>query len=187
MESESMKLFKSSVIAFGTISLIFLGACGGTGESASNKTEAAKTETATTTTAENTAKTETTKTEKPEKDHNHEGDHSHEHKEGEHSHGGQVVESGQYHLELVAKKESDGMHMDFFLEKGEKHEAINNAKVTADVQLPDGTQKTVDLKYKPEGKHYFALLPGTASGQYQVRVNIDVAGEKVNGRFKFNN
>ncbi len=33
--------------------------------------------------------------------------------------------------------------------------------------------------------YYTALLSGKASGQYQVKVNADIKGEKVNGRFTF--
>jgi len=72
------------------------------------------------------------------------------------------------------------------LQKGDNHEAIPNAKVTAQIQLPDGTQKTLDMKYDAEGKHYTVLLPGTAPGQYQVKMSADVNAEKVNGRFSFN-
>lgn len=100
--------------------------------------------------------------------------------------GGQVVESGAYHLELVPEQEETGTHLDFYLQKGDNHEAIPNAKVTAQVQLPDGSQKTLDLPYDSEGKHYAALLPGKASGQYQVKVTSDIKGEKVDGRFSFN-
>ena len=102
------------------------------------------------------------------------------------SHGGQVVETGTYHLEFVPEKEANGTHMDFYLQKGENHEAIPNAKVTAQVQLPDGTQKSFNLKYDTEGKHYTALLPVNATGQYQVKVTSNINGQKVDGRFKFN-
>ncbi|MBE9016984.1 hypothetical protein C7Y66_21815 [Chroococcidiopsis sp. CCALA 051] len=99
--------------------------------------------------------------------------------------GGQVVESGAYHLELVPVKEDKGMHLDFYLQRGDNHEAIPNAKVTAQIQMPDGTQKTLPLKYDSKGKHYAALLASKASGQYQVKVTADIKGEKVNGRFSF--
>ncbi len=99
--------------------------------------------------------------------------------------GGQVVESGKYHLEFVPEPEANGTHMDFFLQRGNNHQAIPNAKVTAQVQMPDGTQKTLPLKYDTKGKHYTALLAGKASGQYQVKINADIKGEKVNGRFSF--
>lgn len=99
--------------------------------------------------------------------------------------GGQVVESGAYHLELVPEQEAKGTHLDFYLQRGDNHEAIPNAKVTAQVQMPDGTQKTLPLKYDAEGKHYAVLLTGNASGQYQVKVTADIKGEKVNGRFSF--
>jgi hypothetical protein len=57
--------------------------------------------------------------------------------------GGQVVESGKYHLELVPEKEGNSTHLDFYLLQGDKHEIMPNAKVTADIQLPDGKLKTV--------------------------------------------
>ncbi|MGL4621559.1 hypothetical protein [Chroococcidiopsis sp.] len=99
--------------------------------------------------------------------------------------GGQVVESGAYHLELVPVKENKGTHLDFYLQRGDNHAAIPNAKVTAQIQMPDGTQKTLPLKYDSKGKHYAALLASNASGQYQVKVTADIKGEKVNGRFSF--
>ena len=99
--------------------------------------------------------------------------------------GGQVVESGPYHLELVTEAEAKGTHLDLYLQRGDNHEAIPNAKVTAQVQLPDGTQKTLPLSYDAEGKHYTALLPGNVAGQHQVKISSDVGGEKVDGRFSF--
>lgn len=99
--------------------------------------------------------------------------------------GGQVVEVGAYHLELVAAPEASGTHLDLFLQKGDTHEAIQGAMVTAQVQLPDGSQKEVDFEYDAEGKHYTAMLSEAASGEYKVAVLTDINGEKVNGRFNF--
>lgn len=99
--------------------------------------------------------------------------------------GGQVVEAGPYHLELVPEKGEKGTHLDLYLQRGDNHEAIPNAKVTAQVQSPDGTQKNLNFKYDPSGKHYTTLLPGKATGQYQMKVTADIKGEKVNGRFSF--
>lgn len=101
------------------------------------------------------------------------------------SQGGQVVESGPYHLELVTLKEESGVHLDFYLQKGDTHEAIPDATVTGQVQLPDGSQQSVDFEYDATDKHYTAILPATASGDYQVAVLTDINGEKVNGRFNF--
>ena len=99
--------------------------------------------------------------------------------------GGQVVEVGEYHLELVPEVEAEGTHMDLYLQKGDSHEAIPDAQVTAQVDLPDGTQQSLDMKYDAEGKHYTALLPSSAAGEYKVAVLSDINGEKVNGRFSF--
>ena len=102
------------------------------------------------------------------------------------SQGGQVIESGPYHLELVALPEAGGIHLDFFLQTGDNHEEIPDAKVTAQVQLPNGEQKTLDLPYDADGKHYAAFLPETAAGDYKIAILTDIKGEKVNGRFSFN-
>ena len=99
--------------------------------------------------------------------------------------GGQVIESGIYHLEFVPLIEPDGIHLDFYLQKGDNHEAIPDAKVMAQVQLPDGTQKTLDLEYGADGKHYGANLPSKFVGEYKVVILTDIKGEKVNGRFSF--
>lgn len=101
------------------------------------------------------------------------------------SKGGQVVEAGPYHLELVTLKESTGVHLDFYLQKGDTHEAIPDATVTGQIQLPDGTQKTVEFEYDAAGQHYVATLPDTAAGEYNVAILTDIKGEKVNGRFNF--
>ncbi|MGB7413409.1 MAG: hypothetical protein WA902_04290 [Thermosynechococcaceae cyanobacterium] len=99
--------------------------------------------------------------------------------------GGQVVESGPYHLEFVAGPEANGTHLDFFLQTGDNHDAIPDAEVTADVQLPDGSTQTLPLTYDAEGKHYAALLNATAPGEYQVSIVSDIKGEPVKGRFSF--
>ena len=164
-----MKSPKSLLMVIGSVSLFFLGACG-------NNNQATNTESSPTTTqpAESTAQpSDAANTESS----------SHAAKPLA---GGQVVESGPYHLEFVPVKEDNGTHLDFYLQKGDNHEAIPNAKVTAQVQLPDGTQKTLPLTYDAEGKHYAALLPGKATGQYQVKITSEIDGEKVDGRFSFN-
>lgn len=160
-----MKLLKSNLIILASASLLFLGAC-------SNENQAAKTET-TPATSSSTTQSSASAVAKTEAQH------------GE-SHGGQIVETGTYHLEFVPEKEANKTHMDFYLLKGDNHEAIPNAKVTAQVQLPDGKQKTVPFTYDAKDKHYTALLTEKATGQYQVKISADVKGEKLNGRFNFN-
>ena len=164
-----MKSIQSLLMTLGSVSLILLGACGNNNQ-ATNSDSSPTTAKPAESTAQQTdaAKTETSgHAAKPLK-------------------GGQVVESEPYHLEFVPVKEDNGTHLDFYLQKGDNHEAIPNAKVTAQVQLPDGTQKTLNLAYDAAAKHYAALLQGKATGQYQVKMIADVNGEKVNGRFTFN-
>ncbi len=160
---------KTSLIVVGSMGLIFLGACNN-GTQPTNSTSSPNASPAEIATQPSPASSENAE----------KTDHPIESK------GGQVIESGPYHLEFVSESESDGTHMDFYLQKGDSHEAIPTAKVTAQVQLPDGTQKTLPLTYDAEGKHYTALLPGKASGEYNVAILSDVSGEKVNGRFTFN-
>lgn len=166
-----MKLSKSFVIPL--ISLgFFLGACTGGGEQAatSDRTTASSPTSAPVTESPVTASTTTAPSGST----------------NQVSQGGQVVESGPYHLELVTIKEASGTHLDFYLQKGDTHEAIPGAKVTGQVQLPDGSQQAVEFEYDAAGKHYAAVLPATTSGEYKVAVLTDISGEKVNARFNFN-
>jgi len=163
-----MKSLKSMLLVLGSVSLIFLGACG-------NNNQATNTESSPT-----TAQPAESTTQPADAANTESSGHA-----AKPLAGGQVVESGPYHLEFVSEKEDNGTHLDFYLQKGDNHEAIPNAKVTAQVQLPDGTQKTLPLTYDAEGKHYAALLPGNATGQYQVKVTSEIDGQKVDGRFSF--
>lgn len=153
-----MKSFNLSLLILNFIGIIFLGTCYG-----SSRVTASEIASNTESTSE---KIGINKDSKPKK-------------------GGQVVESGAYHLELVPVNEKKGVHLDFYLQRGDNHEAIPNAKVIAQIQMPDGMQKTLPLKYDSKGKHYAALFTSNASGQYQVKVTADIKGEKVNGRFSF--
>jgi hypothetical protein len=98
--------------------------------------------------------------------------------------GGQVVESGKYHLELVPEQEDGGTHLDFYLLQGDTHESVATAKVTADVQSPDGKQKTIPLTYDASGNHYAAPLGEKAKGQYQLKITATIGSEKIDGRFQ---
>ncbi|MGH7997945.1 MAG: hypothetical protein ACREPR_00545 [Brasilonema sp.] len=160
-----MNSFKSSLIILGSMGLFLLGACSNANQAANTENSPATSSSSTQFSASPAAKAE--------------GQH------GE-SHGGQTVETGTYHLEFVPEKEANRTHMDFYLQKGDNHEAIPDAKVTAQVQLPDGKQKTVPFTYDAKDKHYTGLLSEKATGEYQVKMTAEVKGEKVNGRFSFN-
>ena len=99
--------------------------------------------------------------------------------------GGMVVEVGPYHFELMPEKKGNETHLDLFLQKGDNHEAIPNAKVTAQVQLPDGTQKSIAMIYDATGKHYAGTLGTAATGEYKVAVQAEINGEKANARYTF--
>jgi hypothetical protein len=101
------------------------------------------------------------------------------------SNGRQVVESQGYHLEFVPEKTATGMHLDFYLQKSDNHSAVGGAKVTAQVQSPDGKKESLTLKYDSKEKHYTALLASKAAGEYKVAILCDISGKKVNGRFSF--
>jgi hypothetical protein len=157
---QKMKPLTLGIIVLASAGLLLLGAC---------SKEAKTSDSASTTTAAPPATT-TAKADN--------------HDDGK-SKGGQVVESGKYHLELVPEKEEDGgTHLDLYLQKGDTHEAIATAKVTADIQSPDGKQKTIPLTYDASGKHYTAPMGEKAKGQYQLKVTATIGSEKVDGRFK---
>ncbi len=163
-----MKSLKSSLIILGSLGVMFLGACSN-GNQVANTENSPATSTSITQTPSVSA-SPATKTEK---------------KHGE-SHGGQVVETGNYHLEFVPEKEATATHLDLYVLKSDNHQTVPDAKVTAQVQLPDGKQKTVAFTYDPNDKHYTARLTEKAIGQYQVKVTVDIKGKKVTGRFTFN-
>lgn len=159
---------KASAMTITAIGLLFLGACS-SGNQATNSASSP----AASTPAETQPSTAASPAAKAESGEKHGGQ------------GGQVIESGPYHLEFVPEKEAAETHIDFFLQKGDNHEPIPNAKVTAHVQLPDGSQKSLDMKYDAGDKHYTAILPSAAAGEYKVAILSDINGEKVNGRFSF--
>jgi hypothetical protein len=166
-----MSSFKLFIIGSGIVSLLALGACSSGNQTSSSTPVPVQTTTQTTTPAPVTSRSPETKTESSER--------------GKPQQGGQVVESGAYHLELVTLQEESGVHLDFFLQKGDNHEAIANAKVKAQVKLPDGTLRSLDLTYDAAGKHYAVLLPTQVPGEYQVAILSDIKGERINGRFSF--
>lgn len=159
-----MKTIKSSFIILGSVGLLFLGACGKGDEASDTKITPtpppAASKPASSAPAAAPAAVKGAK-------------------------GGQVVNSGAYHLEFVPVKEATGTHLDLYLQKGDKKETVPDAKVSAQVQLPNGKQQTLALKYDPEGKHYAVVFPVKDPGSYPMKVNADIKGEKVNGRFTF--
>ena len=99
---------------------------------------------------------------------------------------GSVLEVEGYRFEFGSEKKATGTHLYLYLQKKDKKEPVPNAKVTAQVQLPNGKQQTLALKYDAEGKHYAVVFPGKDAGSYPVKVTADINGEKVDGRFTFN-
>lgn len=170
------KFFESFALALGSIGLLILGACGDGNQTANTASSPVASPSVAASPSNASPATSTTQAESS-------STHSGEH--GKPMKGGQVIESGPYHLELVTAKEATGTHIDFFLQTGDNHEAISNAKVMAQVQLPDGSQQSLDMKYDAQGKHYYTVLPGSTAGEHKVAILSDINGEKVNGRFSF--
>jgi len=158
-----MRAIKSNLIILGSLGLVFLGACGNDNKASDTNTSPASPPVASQPASSAPAAATGAQATK----------------------GGQVVQSGAYHLEFVTEKEATGTHLDLYLQKGDKKEPVPNAKVSAQVQLPNGKQQTLAFKYDPEGKHYAVVFPGKDPGQYPVKVNADINGEKVDGRFTF--
>ncbi|AFY61062.1 hypothetical protein [Synechococcus sp. PCC 6312] len=102
-----------------------------------------------------------------------------------HGQGGQVIETGKYHLELLVAEEPAGLHIDFFIQEGEAHTPVPDAQVVGQLQLPGGSQKTLDFQYSDADKHYTAYLTDAPAGEYRLVVLTDIRGEKINGRFTF--
>jgi hypothetical protein len=190
-----MKFLKTSLVIVSSVGLIFLGACGA-GNQAANSESATKTATtetsaktepvAKTTTTETSAKTEPVA--KTGEAHSENDGHGHDEKGG-HSNSGekrssQVVNSGKYHLEFNPDIVEDSTHLNISVH-GEQDQAITDAKLTAQVKLPDGSNKTLQVPYNIEEKQYTAKLPATATGEYKVVIQTNVKGEKFNGRFAF--
>ena len=165
-----MKSIESNLIVLGSVGLLFLGACNNDANSSNSNSTPASSPVASQPNPSSPAASPATtaKTDHPKQ-----------------SQGGQVVESGAYHLELLTQKEATGTHLDIYLQKGDNHEPIPNAKVTAQVQLPNGKQQTLALKYDADGKHYDVMFPVKDAGSYPMKVTADINGEKVDGRFTF--
>ncbi len=163
-----MKSLKSGLVILGSVGLIFLGACSNSDQAAkpdSSPKGAEPTESASPSGAAKTSPS--SHGDAPQK-------------------GGQVVETGKYHLEFVPEKEDKGVHLDFYVLNDANHQAIPNAKVTGQIQLPNGTEKSLNFTYDADGKHYTVFFPEKTPGQYQVKMTADVNGDKANGRFNFN-
>jgi hypothetical protein len=99
--------------------------------------------------------------------------------------GGQVVESGKYHLELVPEKSAKETHLDLYVQRGDNHQPIADATVSGQLQSPDGQQKAITFTYDASGKHYVAIAPAKV-GTYQLKVVAAIGNEKADGRFEFN-
>jgi hypothetical protein len=100
--------------------------------------------------------------------------------------GGQVIESGKYHLELKPEKATDKTHLDFYLKIDATQKDIPDAKVSGVVQTPDGKEAPVAFTYDAKDKRYAANIPGKAAGTYNVKITANIGSEKANGRFTFN-
>jgi hypothetical protein len=105
--------------------------------------------------------------------------------QGDSTKGGQVVESGKYHMELVPEKATDKTHLDFYLKIDATQKDIPDAKVSGEIVSPDGQQKPITFTYDAKDKHYAADVPSKAKGSYQLKITAKMGNDKADGRFKF--
>jgi hypothetical protein len=171
---------KLSVLVIG---IAIVTGCSNT--SASNNSQAAagngmaSSAPATTTAATTVSKADSEK--KTDGGHDHRKGDGHNHKDGDgHSHT-EPVKVGDYSMELESHKEGNELHFDFHLHKGK--DEVTDARVTAQFQMPDGSQKSLEMPFSPEEKAYVAKLSSPAAGEYKVAVLSDLKGEKMNARF----
>ncbi len=179
-----MQSLKSSLVIVFSMGLLFLGACGGS--QASNSGSQAPDAAATPETA---SPADSAASPMSSMQHANMNDSASSMSSMEHANmndnKAQVVESGSYQVKLVTLNKEDGTHVDFFLSKADSQEPVLTASGNAQFQLPDGTQKTIDLTYDAAGKHYYTTLPKDSTGEHKVAVMFDINGEKVNGQFTF--
>jgi len=97
-----------------------------------------------------------------------------------------VMEVGGYHSEFGTQKKANGTHLVLFLRKKDTKEPVPNAKVTAQVYLPNGKQQTLPLKYDAKGKYYAVVFPSKQPGQYPVNMTVIINRLKVDSTFVFN-
>ncbi|MBE9030446.1 hypothetical protein IQ266_11960 [filamentous cyanobacterium LEGE 11480] len=115
----------------------------------------------------------------------HSADDGHDHSKDKktHSKGGQVVESDPYHIELVTNPQDNETQLNLHLLHEVEDRVITDAQVTANVRQPDGEQQTIKLVYEPTQKSYIGVLTTQTAGQYDLVVQTDIGGEKINSRF----
>lgn len=182
-----MQSIKFLGVAIAGLGLLFLGACGGSNSATPSANTTDKDKPAEIAT-NNTTAAPTTETHKEGDGNDHKDGGGHDHKEGggnPHTVGGQVLETGDYHMEFASHKAGSGVDLDFLLQKGDSHETIPSAKVTAQVQLPDGSEKSLDMKFNAVEGVYTATIPNLVPGEYKIAILSEIDGKKVNGRFSF--
>ena len=100
---------------------------------------------------------------------------------------GSVMEVEGYRFEFGSEKKATGTHLYLYLHKKDKKEPVPNAKVTAQVQLPNRKQQTLPLKYDAKSKYYAVVFPSKQPGKYPVKITTDINGVNlINYNFVFN-
>ncbi len=73
---------------------------------------------------------------------------AHQYHHHKHSHYSQYFTSGNYKLELLSHKDNDGINLEFCLQEARESKQVSNAKITAQIQLNNGQQKTIPFEFR---------------------------------------
>jgi major membrane immunogen (membrane-anchored lipoprotein) len=102
-----------------------------------------------------------------------------------HTHTSQVVQVAKYHIDLRPDPDGEFIHLDTKIHDLQDRPIID-AKIVAQVQLPDNTNQTIQVKYNVEEKQYTGKLTASkALGDYKVVLLTNARGDKFNSRFSF--
>lgn len=178
-----MKLLNTLLISYAISSSLFLVGCTSstTDKNTEEKTDKMETVKENKEPIPEIANKEVKESHSESENHSHEGEQKHSHD----SKDGQVLILDGYQLKFIAERDTDESHLHLYVERGNNHESVPDAVVQAQVQAPDGKEKTLEFKYDEKEKGYVAVVNNLSDGKHQIKFLVNVQGKNINGRFQF--